>query len=75
MWTGKFDLNRDTFGRGKTRKLLNPGRKFRGFQKYPDTFGRGLIKFTCFDSCLVFFDFDILSLIKKKNIFCFSFSF
>ena len=32
-----------------------------------------LIKFTYFDSCIVFFEFDILSLIKKKNIFiCFS---
>ena len=28
-----------------------------------------LIKFTYFDSCLVFFDFDILYLIKEKNIF------
>ena len=27
------------------------------------------MQFTYFDSCLVFFDFDILSLIKKKNIF------
>ena len=35
------------------------------------TCGRGLIKFTSFDSCLVFFDFDILSMIKKKNIFLF----
>ena len=31
--------------------------------------GVSLIKFTYFDSCLVLFDFDILSLIKKKNIF------
>ena len=36
--------------------------------------GVSLIKFTYFDSCLVLFDFDILSLIKKKNIF-FSFDF
>ena len=28
--------------------------------------GVSLIKFTYFDSCLVFFDFDILSLIKEK---------
>ena len=33
--------------------------------------GISLIKFTYFDSCLVLFDFDILSLIKKKNIFFF----
>ena len=32
-------------------------------------------QFTYFDSCLVFFDFDILSLIKEKNIFGFSVSF
>ena len=31
--------------------------------------GLSLIEFTYFDSCLVLFDFDILSLIKKKNIF------
>ena len=37
--------------------------------------GVSLIKFTYFDSCLVFFDFDILSLIKEKNIFGFSVSF
>ena len=37
--------------------------------------GVSLMQFTYFDSCLVFFDFDILSLIKKKNIFCFSVSF
>ena len=71
MWTGKFDLNRDTFGRGNSS---TPERKFRGFQKYLDTCGQGLMKFTSFDSCLVFFDFDILSLIKNKNIFCFSVS-
>ena len=56
MWTGKLDLNR---GYIWTRKLLTPERKFRGFRKYPDTSGRGFIKFTSFDSCLVFFDFDI----------------
>jgi len=33
--------------------------------------GVSLIKFTYFDSCLVFFDFDILSLIKEKKNFCF----
>ena len=40
--------------------------------------GVSLIKFTYFDSsdsCLVFFDFDFLSLIKEKNIFGFSVSF
>ena len=37
--------------------------------------GVSLIKLTYFDSCLVFFDFDILSLIKEKNIFGFSVSF
>ena len=31
--------------------------------------GVSLIKFTYFDSCLVFFDFDILSLIKEKKNF------
>ena len=33
--------------------------------------GVSLIEFTYFDSCLVLFDFDILSLIKKTNIFFF----
>ena len=28
-----------------------------------------LIKFICFDSCIVFFDFDIFSLIQEKNMF------
>ena len=37
--------------------------------------GVSLMKFTYFDSCLVFFDFHILSLIKEKNIFGFSVSF
>ena len=37
--------------------------------------GVSLIKFTYFDSCLVFFDSDILSLIQKKKIFGFSVSF
>ena len=35
--------------------------------------GVSLIKFTYFDSCLVLFDFDILSLIKKKTFFLFDF--
>ena len=37
--------------------------------------GVSLIKVTYFDSCLVFFDFDFLSLIQKKKIFGFSVSF
>ena len=28
-----------------------------------------LIKFICFDSCIVFFDLDIFSLIQEKNMF------
>ena len=37
--------------------------------------GVSLIKLIYFDSCLVFLYFDILSLIKKKNILSFSVSF
>ena len=40
--------------------------------------GVSLIKFTYFDSCLVFVDFDTFSLIKEKYIFgfkCFHFDF
>ena len=53
----------DTYGDPVTVELNGP-RNYR-------VRGVSLIKFTYFYSCLVFFDFDILSLIKEKKIFWF----